>query len=106
MKAPILDTRDFRKTFIVECDALRNGISVILMKEGRPLAFKSKPIKGRKFQKPIYEKEILESIYELKKWPPYLINNHFNVKKNHDSLEYFLEQILSSEEKYKWAPIC
>jgi hypothetical protein len=38
-KAPILTTPDFTKTFIVECDALGNGIGVILMKEGRPLDF-------------------------------------------------------------------
>jgi hypothetical protein len=40
-KPSILTTLDFTKTFIVECDALRNGIGVVLMQEGRPLAFES-----------------------------------------------------------------
>ena len=43
--AMILATPDFTKTFIVECDTSGNGISVILMQEGRPIAFKSDPIK-------------------------------------------------------------
>ena len=30
------------------------------------------------------------------------MGRHFKVKKNHDSLKYFLEQILSSKEQQKW----
>jgi hypothetical protein len=41
-------------------------------------------------------------LYALKRWHPYLIGRHFKVKTNHDSLKYFLEQRLSSEEQQKW----
>jgi hypothetical protein len=44
----------------------------------------------------------MEIIHALKQWHPYLIGSHFNLKTNHDSLKYFLEQGLSSEEKQKW----
>ena len=41
-------------------------------------------------------------LHALKKWRPYLIGRHFKVKTDHDSLKYFLEQGLSSEEQQKW----
>jgi hypothetical protein len=100
--APVLTTPDFTKTFIVECDASGNGIGAVLMQEGRPLAFESRPLKGRDLHKPIYEKEMMAILRALKKWCPYLIGRHFKVKTDHDSLKYFLEQRLSSVLQQKW----
>ena len=73
-----------------------NGIGVVLMQEGRPLDFESRPLKGKDLHKPIYKKEMMAILHELKKWHPYLIGRHFKVKTNHDSLKYFLEQRLSA----------
>ena len=64
--ALVLTTPDFTKTFIVECDALGNGISDVLM-QGRPLDFESRPLKGKDLHKPIYEKEMMAILHALKK---------------------------------------
>ena len=89
--APVLAMPDFTKTFIMECDASGNGIGVVLMQEGRPIAFESRPMKGKYLQKPIYEKEMLAILHALKKWRTYLMGRHFKVKTDHGSLKHFLE---------------
>jgi len=53
-QALILATPNFQKSFIVECDALGNGIGVFLMQDERHISFKSRPFKGKYLHKAVF----------------------------------------------------
>jgi hypothetical protein len=46
--APILAMPDFNKPFIIECDASSHGFDAVLVQEGHPMVFFSRPVAPRR----------------------------------------------------------
>jgi len=65
---PVLGLPDFSKPFIVECDAFRKWIRVMLMKIGKPLAYLSQGLKGKSLHLSTYENELLVVLLAVRKW--------------------------------------
>jgi len=59
-------TLDLTKPFIVDCDALWDAISVVLMKEGRPLAFESNQCKGKNLLNPFMKMKCCPHYMQLR----------------------------------------
>ncbi|KAK8935082.1 hypothetical protein KSP39_PZI013667 [Platanthera zijinensis] len=99
---PVLSLPDFNKEFVLKTDASGVGIDVVLMQEGRPLAFYSKALAPRTLGLSTYEKEMLVIIHAVAMWLPYLLGRHFTIRTDHQSLKHFLDQRVSSPLQQKW----
>lgn len=64
---PALGLPDFSKMFMIECDTFGNGLRVVLMQEGQPLAYLSQTLKGKSLFLSTNEKENLAVILVVQK---------------------------------------
>ena len=89
---PVLVLPDFTQPFILECDASREGVGVVLMQVFHPIAFKSINLLLHERLYPIYDKEMLAIMHALDKFRKYLVGNRFRMRTDHNSLWFFLEE--------------
>ncbi|GJV14756.1 putative mitochondrial protein [Tanacetum coccineum] len=101
---PVLQMPDFSKTFVIETDASRLGIGVVLQQDNHPIAFLSKTLAPKHHTLSTYEKEFLSVIHALDKWRGYLLDRHFITKTDHFSLKYLLDQRITTLAQMKWIP--
>jgi len=78
-QTPVLALPNFQEPFVIETDACQDGVGVVLMQHGRPVAYLSKALSGRNKDISIYEKEFLALIMAVEKWRHYLQRNEFTI---------------------------
>lgn len=99
---PVLALPDFSRPFIFECDASGLGIGAVLMQDHHPIAFESRKLRDNERLYSTYDKEMLAIMHALAKFRQYLVGGKFVVRKDHNSLKYFLEQKELNERQQKW----
>jgi hypothetical protein len=96
-KAPVLAIPDFQKQFVLETDASDIGFGAVLMQEGHPIAYLSKPMCAKNQALSTYEKECMAIIMAVEKWRAYLQNQEFIIKTDHKSLVHLADQRVTTK---------
>ena len=100
-KAPVLAIPDFEKQFVLETDASDVGFGAVLMQEGHPIAYLSKPVCAKNQAMSTYEKECMAIIMAVDKWRSYLQNKEFIIRTDHKSLLHLADQRVTTKLQQK-----
>ena len=101
-RAPLLALPNFAKTFEVECDASGLGIGVVLMQEGRPIAYFSEKLSGTHLKYPTYDKELYALVRALETWQHYIWPKEFVIHTDHESLKHLKGQHKLNKRHARW----
>ena len=98
----ILSLLDFNEPFVLETEASRTGLGVVMSQRGHPIAFFSHALTGKAQYKSVYEKELMAIVMAIQKCRHYLLGQHFIVKTYQKALRFLLEQRLVAIEYQHW----
>jgi hypothetical protein len=79
---------NFAKLFAIETDSCQSGVGAILLQEGHPLAYVSKPLGPKTQGLSIYEKEYLAILIAIEQWRSYLQLAKFIIYTDQKSLTH------------------
>jgi hypothetical protein len=97
---PVMALPNFQLPFTLETDASAPGLGVVLMQQGRPIAFFSQALVPKTSAQSTYHKEALAILLALKRWRHYLLGSQLIIKTDQQSLRYKLTQRLAEGIKH------
>ncbi|WVZ89377.1 LOW QUALITY PROTEIN: hypothetical protein U9M48_035794 [Paspalum notatum var. saurae] len=100
--APVLTLPDLTKSFIMYCDASKEGLGCVLMQEGKVIAYASRQMRKHEVNYPTHDLELAAVVHALKIWRHYLFGNQCEIYTDHKSLKYiFTENELNMRQR-RW----
>jgi hypothetical protein len=99
---PVLAQPDIEKSFDVYCDTSGTGIRVVLMQDGRAVAYASRQLRRHEEHYPTHDLELLAVVHALKVWRYYLLGNLVHIYTDHKSLKYLFTQPDLNMRQRRW----
>jgi hypothetical protein len=100
--APLLQLPDFQKVFELECDASGIGLGVVLLQEGKPVAYFSEKLSGASLRYSTYDKELYALVRTLQTWQHYLWPREFIIHSDHEALKHIRTQTNLNHRHASW----
>ena len=100
--APILTLLDIHKSFIVYCDASRQGLGCVLMQDDKVVAYASRQLKKHEENYPTHDLELAAMVHALNIWRHYLIGNKCEIFTDHKSLKYIFTHLDLNLQQRRW----
>jgi hypothetical protein len=97
-----LQLPDFNKVFKLECDASGIGLGVVLLQEGKPIAYYSEKLSGASVKYSTYDKEVYALVRTLHTWQHYLWHCKFIIHSDHKALNHIRTQTNLNRHHAKW----
>jgi hypothetical protein len=73
--APVLTLPDIHQSYVIFCDASRQGLGCVLMQNEKVIAYASRLLKPHEQNYPTHDLELVAIVHALKIWRHYLIGN-------------------------------
>jgi hypothetical protein len=83
--APVLTLPDIHQSFVIFCDASRQGLGCVLMQNEKVIAYASCLLKPHEQNYPTHNLELAAIVHALKIWRHYLIGNKCHIFTDHKS---------------------
>ena len=74
------------------CDASKDGLSCVLMQEGRVIAYASRQLRRHELNYSTHDLELAVVVHALKIWRHYLYEQQCDIYTDHKSLKYIFTQ--------------
>ncbi|TYJ96573.1 retrotransposon protein, putative, Ty3-gypsy subclass [Cucumis melo var. makuwa] len=79
------------KEYVIYCDASRQGLGYVLMREGKVIAYTSRQLKKHECNYPTHDLELAAVVLALKIWRHYLFSEKCQIFTNHKILKYIFD---------------